>query len=68
MEMMNRMDYEMGRAKVISSSFTHYKFRAELPLGKTAKQFYDAFQEEPLNDLLPVKVHIGEIIEIDDGL
>lgn len=26
------------------------------------------FEEEPLNDILPVEVHIGEIIEIDDGL
>lgn len=68
MEMINRMDYEMGRTKIISPSFTHYKFRAELPFGKTAKQFYDALQEEPLNDILPVEVHIGEIIEIDDGL
>lgn len=67
-EMINRMDYEMGRTKIISPSFTHYKFRAELPLGKTAKQFYDALQDEPLNDILPVEVHIGEIIEIDDGL
>lgn len=67
-EMMNRVDYETGRAKIISPSFTHYQFRAELPLGKTAKQFYDALQEEPLNDILPVEVHIGEIIEIDDGL
>lgn len=68
MEIMHRVDYEMGRSKIISPSPSHYKPKAELSLGKTAKQFYDATQEEPLSDILPVEVEPGEIIEIDDGL
>ena len=67
-ELMNRMDYGLGRTKIISPSASHYKPRIELRLSMTAKQFYEATQEEPLNDILPVEVHIGEIIEIDDGL
>ena len=62
------MDYDMGRSKIISPSASHYKIRIELPLGKTAKQFYDAVQVEPLPDVLPEEVHSGEVIEIDDGL
>ena len=34
----------------------------------TAKQFFDASQENPLHDVLPEEVNAGEIIEIDDGL
>lgn len=68
MELIRRMDYEAGRSKLLSPSPSHYKPRAELPLGKTAKQFYLAAQEEPLSNILPVKVETGEIIEIDDGL
>lgn len=68
MEMMHRMDYEMGRSKIISPSASHYKPRIELSLGQTAKQFYDSVQVEPLSDVLPLEVHSGEIIEIDDGL
>ena len=62
------MEYESGRSKFLSPTPTHYKSREELALGKTAKQFYDAVQSEPLSDVLPVEVHSGEIIEIDDGL
>lgn len=40
----------------------------ELPLGKTAKQFHDSVQAEPLNDILPDEVNTGEVVEIDDGL
>lgn len=68
MEMHWRLEYEAGRSKVLSPSSGHYKFRAELSLGKTAKQFYDATQEEPLCDILPESVSSGEIIEVDDGL
>lgn len=68
MEMMHRMDYEMGRSKIISPSASHYKPRIELSLGQTAKEFYDSVQMEPLSDVLPLEVHSGEIIEIDDGL
>lgn len=67
-ELMNRMEYDLGRSKIISPSATHYKLRTEFPLGKTAKQFFDNTQEEPLCDILPEAVHNGEIIEIDDGL
>ena len=68
MEMINRVDYEMGRTKIISPSASHYNPRIELRVGMTAKQFYDATMEEPLSDILPAEVHSGEIIEIDDGL
>jgi hypothetical protein len=68
MELIRRMDYEAGRSKLLSPSPFHYKPRAELPLGKTAKQFYLAAQEEPLSNILPVEVETGEIIEIGDGL
>lgn len=68
MEMLWRQEYDMGRSKSISPSSSHYKLRIELPLGKTAKQFYDSIQMEPLSDILPEEVHSGEIIEIDDGL
>lgn len=58
----------MGRTKIIAPSPGHYKFRAELMLGMTARQFFNATQEEPLNGILPEKVENGEIVEIDDGL
>lgn len=68
MELLWRMEYEVGRSKVLSPSPGHYRFRAELALGMTAKQFFDSTQEEPLNGILKEKVDDGEIIEIDDGL
>lgn len=68
MDIFRRMEYEAGRSKIISPLAVYYKFRTELSLGKTAKQFYDATQEEPLSDVLPESVNNGEIIEIDDGL
>lgn len=52
---------------ILPASF-HYKFRTEIQLGMTAKQFFDASQEDPLRDVLPEEVNEGEIIEIDDGL
>lgn len=67
-ELINRMDYHLGRTKIISPSAFHCKPRIELRLGMTVKQFYEATQEEPLCDILPEKVDSGEIIEIDDGL
>ena len=68
MDLFWRMEYDAGRSKIISPLAVYYKFRTELSLGKTAKQFYDAIQEEPLSDILPEGVSNGEIIEIDDGL
>lgn len=62
------MEYDMGRSKIISPSAFHYKLRIELPLGQTAKQFYDSAQKDPLSAILPEEVEIGEIIEVDDGL
>lgn len=67
-EIMRRIDYEMGRTKIILPSAAHYRPRKELRLNKSAKQFYDAMQEKPLNNILSEEVEIGEIIEIDDGL
>ena len=68
MELFWRLEYEAGRSKVLSPSPLHYKLRTKFPLGKTAKQFYESMQEEPLSDILPESVSSGEIIEIDDGL
>lgn len=68
MELIRRMNYDLGHTKVISPSASHYKSRMELRLGMTAKQFYGKTQVEPLNGILPVDIHNGEIIEIDDGL
>lgn len=68
MELFWRQEYDVGRSKTIFPSDSHYKVRTELPLGKTAKQFYDSIQMEPLSDVLSEEVHSGEIIEIDDGL
>lgn len=68
MELMWRLEYDAGRSKVLSPSPSHYKLRMELPLGKNAKQFYDAAQREPLSDIFPEEIASGEIIEIDDGL
>lgn len=68
MELMRRMDFDLGRSKIISPSASHYTFRTELPLGKTAKQFFESSQDESLCDILPESVSSGEIIEIDDGL
>ena len=68
MDLILRMEYEAGRSKVLSPSPSHYRLRAELALGMTAKRFFDATQEESLDSILPEKVDNGEIIEIDDGL
>lgn len=67
-ELMWRMEYESGRSQFLSPTPSHYKLRIELPLGKTARQLFDATQEESLDNILPEKVHNGEVIEIDDGL
>lgn len=68
MELFWRLEYEVGRSKILSPLPLHYKLRTELPLGMTAKQFYESIREEPLSDILPESVSNGEIIEIDDGL
>lgn len=58
-----------------SVSERHYKLRLELPLGLTAKQFYDAMEYEANNCVSTCAVsdirsqaEYGEVIEIDDGL
>lgn len=66
--MIHRMDYNLGRTKIISPFPSHYTLRAEFSLGMTAKHFFDATQMEPLGDILPEEIHNGEVIEIDDGL
>lgn len=68
MDRLWRTEYLSGRVKAISPASFHYVPRAVIPLGMTAKQFFDAAQEGPLDDILPEKVGNGEIIEIDDGL
>ena len=62
------MEYRAGKLKTISPASFHYKLRTEIQLGMTAKQFFDASQENPLHDILPEEVSVGEVIEIDDGL
>ena len=68
MDFLWRMEYRAGQLKAISPASFHYKFKMEIQLGMTAKQFFGASQENPLHDILPEKVDDGEIIEIDDGL
>ena len=68
MEFLWRMEYRAGQLKAISPASFHYRFKTEIQLGMTAKQFFGASQENPLHDILPEKVDDGEIIEIDDGL
>ena len=48
----------------------HYKVRMEIPLGMTAKRFYDETQMDFPKNILPpdTEIRTGEIIEIDDGL
>ena len=67
-DLMWRTEYNAGRVKDISPAPFHYTPRTEIPLGMTARQFFDAAQEGPLSDILPEEVGDGEIIEIDDGL
>ena len=68
MDFLWRMEYRAGKLKTISPASFHYTLRTEIQLGMTAKQFFDASQENPLRDILPEEVTAGEIIEIDDGL
>ena len=68
MDSLRREEYRAGRLETVSPSSFRYKFRTEIQLQMTAKQFFDASQEEPLREILPEEVYDGEIIEIDDGL
>ena len=68
MDSLWREEYKTGQMKAVSPAAFHYKPRTEIRLGMTARQFYDASQEDPLHDVLPEEVCDGEIIEIDDGL
>ena len=68
MDLMWRTEYNAGRVKDISPAPFHYVPRTEIPLGMTARQFFEASQDVPLRNVLPEEVCDGEIIEIDDGL
>ena len=68
MDFLWRMEYRAGQLKAISPASFHYKFKTEIQLGMTAKQFFDASREDPLCDVMPEEVSNGEVIEIDDGL
>ena len=68
MDSLRREEYLSGRKETVSPAAFHYTFRKEIWLGMTARQFFDAAQENPLRDILPEEVCDGEIIEIDDGL
>ena len=59
------------RDTYLSVSANHYRLRLELPLGLTAKQFYDEMQSDLttcVTALISGQVEYGEVIEIDDGL
>ena len=48
---------------------SHYTLRREMPISMTAKQFFQAAQSDPLEDILSDSdLALGEVIEIDDGL
>ena len=50
-------------------SAAHYMLRVEIPLGLSAKAFYQDTREQALEDILPgQQVEYGEVLEIDDGL
>ena len=68
MDFLWRMEYRAGQLKAIAPASFRYKFKTDIQLGMTAKQFFGASQESPLHDILPEEVNAGEIIEIDDGL
>ena len=68
MDLLWRMEYSSGQLKTVFPAPFHYRLRTEIQLKMTAKQFFDASQENPLHDILLEEVNAGEIIEIDDGL
>ena len=45
-----------------------YQLRCEADLHMGAKQFFEAAQDTPLEELLHTRLSLGEIVEIDDGL
>lgn len=48
---------------------SHYTLRREMPVSMNARQFFQAAQEEPLEELLSdLDMDFGEVVEIDDGL
>lgn len=48
---------------------SHYTLRRELTVSMNARQFFQAAQSEPLEELLSdFDMAFGEVIEIDDGL
>ena len=48
---------------------SHYTLRREMSISMTAKQFFQATQSKPLEDILSDSdLALGEVIEIDDGL
>ena len=48
---------------------SHYTLRREMSVSMNARQFFQAAQSEPLEELLSdLDIVFGEVIEIDDGL
>ena len=48
---------------------SHYTLRREMSVSMNARQFFQAAQEEPLEELLSdLDMDFGEVVEIDDGL
>lgn len=68
MDSLWREEYRSGRTKAVSPAPFHYGSKRAIQLGMTARQFFEASQENPLRGILPEEVGDGEIIEIDDGL
>jgi len=68
-DMLSRLAYANGEYKTVVPLESHYKLKAEIPLGKSAKDFFKDVQEHPLREIVPdIELQPGEIIEIDDGL
>ena len=69
MERDNRLSTDPDQVSWYFPMGHRYRFRMEVPLGKTAAQFYSAVKEEMVETVLGgVPVNTGELIEIDDGL
>ena len=58
----------IARSYIYPSS-DRYRYRTEFPLKMTAKQFFDAANRHPIEELISeTAIERGEIIELDDGL
>lgn len=69
LDRMMRCDDDPREQDYAYPSPRHYKFRLELPLGLTAKEFWEAAQRDTAEIVLSdANLDSGEVVEIDDGL